>query len=69
MEIYLMKKWEFDIHGFLDYADIHSKKEYNNCQDLLTRIYNYIERTCPYEYNLVQGDSILRICDAINKVL
>lgn len=69
MEIYLIKKWEFDVHKFLDYANIHSKEEYDNCLKLITLIYKYIQRACPYEYDLIDGNSILSIYDAIRKTL
>lgn len=69
MEIYLIKKWEFDVHKFLDYANIHSKEEYDNCLTLTTLICTYIQRACPYEYDLIDGNSILSICDAIRKAL
>ena len=64
-----MKKWEFDVSKFLEFANIHSKKEYESCTHLINIIYKYIEVTCPYKYDLLDGNSILHVCNAIEKAL
>lgn len=63
------KKQEFNVSEFLNYANIHFKEDYDNCPKLTTLIYKYIQRTYLYKYDLIGSHSILRICDAIRKVL
>ena len=69
MKIYVMKKWEFNVPKFLDYANIHSKEEYDNCPKLTLLICQYIQKACPYEYDMIGSHSILSICTAIRKAL